>query len=138
MSDKFDDFEKDRREKEEIINNLKKEVSTLKGRVEALEKESNGHEQDLGRNCLLGWDHWLLGCQLYERYDGYIDLFEKDIDRSYWIRKSSPRKKRPVTVKIVRYKDRRNVFSNIKKLKDSGISFMENLTVRQMEELKSM
>ena len=30
MSDKFDDFKKDRKGKKEIINNLKEEVSTLK------------------------------------------------------------------------------------------------------------
>ena len=29
MSDQFDDFEKNRKKKEEIINNLKEEVSTL-------------------------------------------------------------------------------------------------------------
>ena len=38
MSDKFDDFKKVKKGKEEIINNLKEEVSTLKGRVETLEK----------------------------------------------------------------------------------------------------
>ena len=32
MSDKFDDFEKDRKEKAGIINNLKEKVSTLKGK----------------------------------------------------------------------------------------------------------
>ena len=30
MADKFDEFEKDRKEKEEIINNLKEEIITLK------------------------------------------------------------------------------------------------------------
>ena len=41
MSHKFDDSEKNRKEKEEIISNLKEEVSTLKGRFEALEKEND-------------------------------------------------------------------------------------------------
>ena len=45
MCDKFDDFKKDRKEKEEIImGKLKEEVSTWKGRVETLEKESDGQE----------------------------------------------------------------------------------------------
>lgn len=44
LSDKFDDFEKDRNQKEKIINNLKEEVSTLKGSVETLEKESEDQE----------------------------------------------------------------------------------------------
>ena len=38
MSHKFDDSVKNRKEKEEIISNLKEEVSTLKGSFEALEK----------------------------------------------------------------------------------------------------
>ena len=49
-SDKFDDFEKDRREKEELINNLKEGLITLKGRVETLKKESDSQEQYSRRN----------------------------------------------------------------------------------------
>ena len=49
MSDKFDDFEKNRKE----INILKKEVRNLKRRVEILEKESDGREQYPRRNCIL-------------------------------------------------------------------------------------
>ena len=45
ISDKFDDFKKDRKENEEIINNLKEEVSTLKDSAETLEKESDDQEQ---------------------------------------------------------------------------------------------
>lgn len=45
MSDKFDDFEKDRREKEELINNLKEGLITLKGRIETFKKESDSQEQ---------------------------------------------------------------------------------------------
>ena len=64
-----------------------------------------------------------------------IDFSVNDIDRSHRIRKPSPRKKRPIIVKFVRYNDRRKVFSNKKKLKDSGISITESLTARRMEEL---
>ena len=49
MSDKFDDFEKNRKE----INILKEEVRNLKRRVEILEKESDGREQYSRRNCIL-------------------------------------------------------------------------------------
>ena len=38
MSDKFDEFEKDRNENKEIINSLKEKVSILKGRVDTLQK----------------------------------------------------------------------------------------------------
>ena len=34
MPEKFDNFEKDRKEKEELINNLKEEVSIIEGRIE--------------------------------------------------------------------------------------------------------
>ena len=38
MSDKFDEYEKDRREKEKIINGLQNDVSSLTERIELLEK----------------------------------------------------------------------------------------------------
>ena len=53
MSEKFNEFEKDHKEKEEIINSLKQEVNGLKERVESLEKASDDHEQYSRRNCLL-------------------------------------------------------------------------------------
>ena len=49
MSDKSDDFEKNRKE----INILKEKVRNLKRRVEILEKESDGWEQCSRRNCIL-------------------------------------------------------------------------------------
>ena len=52
MSDKFDDFEKDQKKKEEILKKLKEENGTLKGRVETLEKESDDQEQYSRRNCI--------------------------------------------------------------------------------------
>ena len=39
MSDKFDEYEKDRREKEKITNGLQNEVSSLTERIELLEKK---------------------------------------------------------------------------------------------------
>ena len=46
MSEKFDEFEKDHKEKEKIINGLKE-------RVKSLEKVSDDHEQYSRRNGLL-------------------------------------------------------------------------------------
>lgn len=48
MFDRFDDYKKDRKEKGKIISNLKEEVSTLNGRVETLEKESNRNNSQEG------------------------------------------------------------------------------------------
>ena len=64
-----------------------------------------------------------------------IDLSVNDIDRIHRIGKPSPRKIRPIIVKFVRYNDRRKVFSNKKKLKNSGISITESSTARRMGEL---
>ena len=41
MSDKFDEYEKDCKEKEKIINGLQNEVSFLKERTDLLEKKSD-------------------------------------------------------------------------------------------------
>ena len=142
MSDTFDDFEKDTKEKEEIINNLKEEVSTLKGRVETLEKESDDKEQHLRRNCILV--HGLeenkdeitedfVASFIKDKLD--LELSVTDLDRSHRIGKPSPRKKRPIIDIFFRYNDRRKVLSNKKKLKDSGVSITESLTARLMEEL---
>ena len=53
MSDKFDEYEKDRREKEKIINGLQNEVSSLTERIELLEIKSDDSEQYSHRNSLL-------------------------------------------------------------------------------------
>ena len=108
MSDKFDDFEKDRKAKEEIINNLKEEVSTLKGRVETLEKESDDQEQYSRRNCILvhGLEENkeeitddLVASFIKDKMN--IDLSVNDIDRSHRMGEQSPRKKRPIIVRFV-------------------------------------
>ena len=44
MSEKFDEFEKDHKEKEKITNGLKQEVNGLNERVEPLEKVSDDYE----------------------------------------------------------------------------------------------
>lgn len=143
MSDKFDEFEKDRKEKEKIIKGLKQEVSSLKERVEELEKISDDHEQYSRRNCLL-----LHGIEeekdevtddkvisvLQEKMELQID--KEDLDRSHRIGKPSPQKKRPIIVKFARYNIRKSAYSHKKRLKNTGISITESLTAFRMEQLK--
>ena len=50
MSDKFDDYEKDWKEKEKIINGLQNEVSSLMKKIDLLEKKSDDSEQYSRRN----------------------------------------------------------------------------------------
>ena len=64
-----------------------------------------------------------------------FEISKKDIDRIHRIRKPSPRKKRPIIVKFVRYNDRYNAHSNKKRLKDPGISITESLTAYIMGQL---
>ena len=50
---KFDDFERDRLEKGNIIKDLKKEVTYLRGKVDDITEETDRQEQFSRRNCLL-------------------------------------------------------------------------------------
>ena len=113
MSEKFNEFEKDHKEKEEIINSLKQEVNGLKERVESLEKASDDHEQYSRRNCLLihgideGKDKALDDVVVNMLEDKLkFEILKKHIDRSHRIGKISLRKKRAVIVKFVWYNDR--------------------------------
>ena len=142
MSENFDEFEKDRKVKEKIINSLKQEVNGVNERVKSIEKVSDDHEQYSRRNCLL-----IHGIE--EDKDEVIDdivvnmlqdklelgISKKDIDRSHRIRKPSPTKKRPIIVKFVPYNDRHKAYSNKKRLKDSRISITGSLTGCRMGQL---
>lgn len=57
-----------------------------------------------------------------------IDIQEYHIDRAHRIGKKIHDKKRPIIVKFVSYFHRRLVFSNKKKLKNTGIHITESLT----------
>ena len=50
---KFDELEKDQKEKEKIINNLKGEVSYLSEKLGKLEESIDAQQQYSRRNCLL-------------------------------------------------------------------------------------
>ena len=50
---KFDELEKERKEKEELINSLQIKVSSLKVEVKNLEKKTDDQEPYSRRNCLL-------------------------------------------------------------------------------------
>ena len=53
ISNRFDDFERDRLEKEKVIEDLKEEVTYLTGKVDDITAETDGQEQYSRRNCLL-------------------------------------------------------------------------------------
>ena len=53
ISNKFDDFERDRFEEEKIIKDLKEEVTYLRGKVDDTTAEIDRQEQYSRMNCLL-------------------------------------------------------------------------------------
>ena len=146
ISDKFDEFEKDRREKDDIIKNLTKETSDMAKRISDLESVIDRQEQYSRRNCLLihkvaetkgeNTDQICIDL-INEKLD--INLTEKDIDRSHRIgmKKDDNNKSRPIILKLVRYNTRKRIFLNKKRLKGTGVSITESLTVRKMDELKN-
>ena len=50
---KFDEYEKERKGRKQIIKNLEEHVSVMSKKVENLEKEIDKHEQYSRQNCLL-------------------------------------------------------------------------------------
>ena len=53
IATKFDEYEKERKEREQIIKNLEENVSVMNKKVENLEKEIDKHDQYSHRNWLL-------------------------------------------------------------------------------------
>ena len=143
ISNKFDDFERDRLEKEKIIKDLKEEVTYLRGKVDDITVETDRQEQYSGRNYPL--THGIPENKNENTNDlamGAIDtkmdikITANDIDRTHRIGKlKSNGKPRPVIIKFVRYNDRKKVFSSKKFLKDSGVSITESLTAFRMKKL---
>ena len=53
ISEKFEEMEADKKEKERQISELKNEVKTLNEKVETMDRSLDRHEQYSRRNCLL-------------------------------------------------------------------------------------
>ena len=51
MTFKFDELEKERKQKDELINSLQIEHSSIKDKVKNLEEKTDDHEQYARRNC---------------------------------------------------------------------------------------
>ena len=145
LTSKFDELKKERKEKDELINSLQIEVSSLKVEVKNLEKKPDDQEQYSRRNCLL--IHGLNGTKI-ENMDKMVlgvindklnmDMSQVSIDGSQRLRKRKGpgQKPRAIIVKFTRYKDKHHVSRNKKLLKGSGISITESLTLKRMEHLK--
>ena len=145
LTSQFDKLEKERKEKDELINSLQIEVSSLKVEVKNLEKNPDDQERYSRRNCLL--IHGLNKTKTKDTKEMVLDVIndklnmemsQVSIDRSHRLgkRKGPGQKPRAIIVKFTRYKDRHLVFRNKKLLKGSGTSVTESLTLKRVEHLK--
>lgn len=66
-----------------------------------------------------------------------VDLSINDIDRSHRVGRKIDGKSRPVIVKFVSYRKRREVFQSKRKLKGQNITIREDLTRQRLEVLRA-
>ena len=80
---KFDDLQKERKEKHELLDTLQIKVSSLKFAIKSFEKKADHHEQYLHRNYLL--NHGLNETKTAERDKMVLDIemSQISIDRSH-------------------------------------------------------
>ena len=118
---KFDELEKERKEKDELINSLEIEVFSQKVDVKNLEKKADDQEQYLRMNCLL--IHGLNETKTEDADEMVLDVIndklnmemsQVSIERSHRLgkRKCPGQKSRAIIVKFTRCKDRHLVFRN--------------------------
>ena len=119
MTKKFDDYEKDRAEKEKLIKDLREEVSSLKNEHEQLKSDVENPQQYSRWNCLLvhsipkkqgeSTESIALNAinELLEE-----GLSEVDIEYTHRVVKPKQNKKtpRPIITKFLRYNCRRRIF----------------------------
>ena len=145
ISARFDEYEEDRKRKEEVINSLRKKVCSLSETVGKLEAEIDDQEQYSRRNCLL--IHGVTEDKKEDtdsvviniiKNDVEVEISENDIDRTHRIGapKNPGERPRPIIVKFARYNVRKKVFKNKKRLKGKKTSITESLTKNRMEKLK--
>ena len=141
-ADKFDEYEKEREEKYKTIKRLNENVSAWTERSIVLEENIDQQGQYYRRNGLL-----IYGVEENNNEDTdkivlniinndlEIDLTDVAIDLTHRIGdpKKKKKKARPIIVKLVRYYDRKEVFSKKKHLKRKSISITERLTSCRMK-----
>ena len=143
ITKKCDKYEQKRKEKEEIINNLTENVAKLTQKVDDLSEAVEKQKQYSRRNYLLlhripekkqeNTDDLCIKA-INEHLD--LDINDRDIDRTHHI--GNPRntdvKPRPIIIKLVRYNDRKKIFSSKKKFKGK-VAITESLMVARMKNL---
>ena len=151
ISTQFDEYEKERVEREEKIKNLEKIVTNINEKVSVLNKQVGDLDQKIEkqeqysrRNCLLihgvtenkdeNTDDVVLSI-FKDEMD--IEIFTDDLDRTHRIGKTKDNNKhrRPIIVKFASHNDKHKVLRNKKRLKGKKISITESLTKTRMAKL---
>ena len=143
LSEKFHEFEGDKKLKEEIINSLRGQVSVFHEKKKKMEAQVHQQAQYSRQNCLLfhgikeekseDTDTIIINT-VKEEID--IEILSNHLNRSHRIGNPKTKKKeRPIIVKFVRCNLRHNIFKNKKLLKGKGVSITESLTKDRMAKL---
>ena len=127
----FDELERDSRKKEKKINGLEEKAKKKDNKIDDLNRVIDRQEQYLCRNCIL-----VHGVKESENEDTNTVVTEPlsellqekltDIDRDGIGRLKKGKQSRPIIIKFARYNNTNRVFKNKKKLKETGISKIEN------------
>ena len=125
ITKKFDKYEQERKEREEIINNLTENIRRLTQKVDDLSEPEEQQEQCSRHNCLLlhgipekkqeNTDELCIKA-INEHVD--LDINHRDIDKTHRIGnpRNADEKPRPIIIKLVRYNDRKKIFDSKKNL----------------------
>ena len=140
---KYDESERDNRNKEEKINELEEKTRKMDKKIDDLNRVIDRQEQYLRRNCILLHDvkeseNEDTNTLLTETLNDLLQekLTDIDMDRSHWIESLKKGKQtRPIIIMFARDNIRNRVFKNKKKLKDTGVSITESLTPKRKQML---
>ena len=144
INENFEEFEADRKKKEQEIAELKSTINSLNVRLDKADRALDCQEQYSRRNCFLihGIDE-----ENQENADEVVinvlkkemdeEITHQDIDRSHRLgnRKLGKNKPQPIIIKFLRYNVSVKIFKNKIKLQRKRISVKESLTKLKMEKL---
>ena len=145
INERFEEFELDRREKEQEIAELKSNINSLNARLDKADRVLDRQKQYSRVNCLLIHD---IEKENQENADEVVinvlkqemdeETTHLDIDRSHRLenRKLDKSKPRLIIIKFCRYNVRARIFENKRKLKGKGTSVTESLTKTRMNKLQ--
>ena len=146
INEKFEDFEKSLKKKDEEIKILETENNYLNKRLGEMDARVDRQEQYSRRNFLLV--HRIVEETLEDTDEKIMNTLQQsmdetitpeDIDRSNRLgnsKSSKNTKPRPIIVKFVRYNTRNRIYRNKEKLKGTGISVIESLTAKRINMLE--